>query len=67
MYDHMLREVAKSRIEEMRSEVTRARLAGQARGSGGRELRPGLLGGPRIFGVAGEGVAGGASEEVCCA
>ncbi|HSL00614.1 MAG TPA: hypothetical protein VK869_09785 [Rubrobacteraceae bacterium] len=63
--DYIVHEVAKVRIEELREEAARARVAREVRERAGRGL--GLIGGWWARQVAGGGSATGEMKEVCCA
>ena len=68
MNDYLLHEMAKIRIDELRTEAARARAAGKARGSRGHERHLGFLG--RLWPFRStevEGFSRGTSEEACCA
>ena len=65
MHDYMMHEMAKIRIEELREEAARARVAGLARKPRMWKIgfAGGWLGGP----VAGAGLSRETTGEVCCA
>ena len=68
MHDYMLHEMAKLRIEELREEAARARVARRDRKPGVWHL--GFVGGwlgHRVSRVAGAGLSQETMEEVCCA
>ena len=66
MSDHMLHEMVRIRIDELRAEASRARAAREARRSHGWRHHLGILGvseDPRAEG----GFSRGTVEEACCA
>jgi hypothetical protein len=65
VHDYILHEMAKIRIEELREDAARARLAGRTRKPGVWHL--GFVGGWLGRRVAGAGLSREAVEEVCCA
>jgi hypothetical protein len=67
VHDHLVHEMAKIRIDELRAEASLAREAREAHGSRGRGRRLGVLGGWWASRAEAAGFSRGTVEEACCA
>jgi hypothetical protein len=65
--DHLLHEMVRIRMDELREEASRARVAREARGSRGRRHGLGILTGPWASRDDARGFSRGTVEEACCA
>jgi hypothetical protein len=65
--DHLLHEMVRIRIEELRAEASRAHAAREARRSHGWRYHLGILAGTRAARGEAGGFSRGTMEEACCA
>ena len=67
MNDHLLHEMVRIRIDELREEASRARAAREARRSGGWRHGLGIVAGSWAARAEAEVFSRGSVEEACCA